>query len=59
MKILLHFNENVESDDICKAATGKDNLHETSNKNGVAVEHYLTLEDLSLKNAILPQYKID
>jgi hypothetical protein len=48
MKILLEdFNAEVGREDIFKPTTGNENLHETSNDNGVRIVKFATSKNLS------------
>jgi hypothetical protein len=59
MKILLgDFNAKVSREDIFKPTIGNENLHETSNDNGVRVVNFATSKNLTVKSTMFPHRNI-
>jgi hypothetical protein len=59
MKILLgDFNAKVGRVDISKPTTGKENLHEVSNDNGIKLVNFATSKNLRVKSTMFPHRNI-
>jgi hypothetical protein len=59
MKILSgNFNAKVGREDIFKPTIGNENLHETSNDNGVSVLNFATSKNVVVKSTMFPHRKI-
>jgi hypothetical protein len=59
MKILMgDSNAKVGREDIFKPITGKENLHEASNDNGVRIVNFATSKNLIVKSTTFPHHDI-
>jgi hypothetical protein len=54
MKIVLHLNAKVGTEDIFKPTIGNESLHETNNDNVVRVVNFATSKNLTHKSTIFP-----